>query len=135
MAGTYDTFKADENLEKEGIELDYGDAGLFLIARAGGSNKDFARMMEKVFRPYRRQMDAGTMDEKVADKLLAEVFAKTVILDWKGVTDKNGKNLPFNEANATKLLTDLPDLFVDLREQAMKVANFRALEVEADLKN
>lgn len=135
MGGTYDTFKADESLEQQGIELDYGDAGLFKIARAGGSNKEFARLMEKVFRPYRRQMDAGTMDEKVADKLLAEVFAKTVILDWKGVTDKNGKNLPFNTENAVKLLTDLPDLFADLREQAMKIANFRAVEIEADLKN
>lgn len=133
--GTYGAFGTDESLEKKGIEIDYGDAGTFLVARAGGANKKFQKMVEQKFRPYRRQVQAGTMDNDVADRLLAEVFASTVLIDWDGVTDEQGEEMACTAENAVKLFTDLPDLFSDLREQAQEASNFQALEVENDLGN
>ena len=135
MTSTYSAFANNEELETQGIVVDYGPAGKFLIARAGGANRKFQRVSEKVFRPYRRQIEAKTIDPKVADKLLAQVFAQTVILGWENVTDRDGNELEFSPDNAQKLLLDLPDLFASLREEAVAAANFRADEVEEDLGN
>lgn len=135
MTSTYSAFANNEELETQGIVVDYGPAGKFLIARAGGANRKFQRVSEKVFRPYRRQIEAKTIDPKVADKLLAQVFAQTVILGWENVTDRDGNELEFSPENAQKLLLDLPDLFASLREEAVAAANFRADEVEEDLGN
>jgi len=66
---------------------------------------------------------------------MAEVYAETVLLGWTGVADENGTPLPFTKENCVKLLTDLPDLFRDIQEQAQRVANFRAADLEADAKN
>jgi hypothetical protein len=38
MSGTFAAFKSDVDRERNGLWLDYGDAGEFLVARAGGAN-------------------------------------------------------------------------------------------------
>jgi len=132
---TYETFKTDEELEKKGIEIDFGDTGCFLVARAGGANQRFKKASEKKFRPYRRQIESGTIDPKVANRLMVEVFAESVILDWQNVTDENGEEMACTYDNVVKLFTDLPDLFSEIQQEAMKFANYKAMEVEEDLKN
>lgn len=131
----YDLFGTDKELEKDGIVLNYGKGGKIKIARAGGANSRFAKALETKMRPYRRQFEAGTMDETVANDLLLEAFAETVVLGWEGVQDREGNELAFTRENVTKLFKDLPDLFTDVREQAMKFANFRVTQVEADAGN
>lgn len=135
MSSLYDVFETNKDIEKTGIILDYGSAGKIKIARAGGSNVNFAKVLEQKMRPYRRQFETGAMADSVANKLLIETFAETVILGWEGVVGRDGNPLPFSRENVIQVLNDLPDLFVDLREQAMKVANFRADVVEADAGN
>lgn len=130
----YDMFKTDEKHESNGIELDYGDCQI-RIARAGGSNKKYGDLLSKRLKPYRRQMDTGTMDNTVAEKILAEVYAETVIIGWTNVKDREGNVMKFTKENCVKLLLDLPELFRDIQEQASKVANFREAEIEEDTKN
>lgn len=67
--------------------------------------------------------------------MLIRTFADAVILDWQGVTDRNGELLPLTKENVVAVFTDLPDLFVDVREAAAKAATFKALDVDADVKN
>lgn len=131
----YSLFGTDKAMEQSGIVLDYGSAGKIKVARAGGSNSRFAKALEAKMRPYRRQFEAGTMDDEVANKLLIEAFAEGVILGWEKVKGPDGKELKFSRENVIKLFTDLPDLFADVREQAMKVSNFRAEQVEEDAGN
>jgi hypothetical protein len=75
------------------------------------------------------------MDPKVADRLLIEVFVDSVVLGWEDICGRDGAIMPFTRDNCIKLFTDLPDLFLDVREQAMKAANFRELEADTDSKN
>lgn len=132
----YDTFTTDANLENDrGIDLDYGADGIITIHRAGGANRKFQRVMEGKMRPYRRRIENGTLENEVAERLLAEVYAEAVVVGWSGVKDRKGKDMPFSSDNAVTLLTDLPDLFRDIQEQAGRVANFRAAEIDADVKN
>lgn len=135
MASIYDQFQTDAEHETKGIEIDYGDGGVFRIKRAGGANNEFAKALEARTRPYRRQIEMGTIDQKVADKLLIETFVDTVLITWEGVKDREGKDIKYSKEAAVKLFTDLPELFVDIREKAMNVANFLIGNVEDDAKN
>ena len=136
----YKLFKTDENLETDGIWLEYGQTEKgepvrIKIARAGGHNSSFSKALEKATRPYRKAIQTGMLDNKTADKLYKEVFADTVVLDWINVEGPDGKPMEFKRENVLKLFEDLPDLFADLREQANHVALFRDEVREADLGN
>lgn len=137
MSDLYKMFETDKNLETEGIWYSFDKDTKFLLARAGGSNIRFAKILENKTRPYRRQIDNGTIDTEFGNSLLIEAFAEAVILGWTGVKakGKNGKEMKYSVENAVKLLTDLPDLFAELREEAARAANFRNEEIEEDVGN
>jgi hypothetical protein len=131
----YKKFRTDKKVEREGIELEYGDGAIFRIARAGGSNKGFKRRMEQVQRKYRRQIHHGLLTEDQGRKVLVEAYADTVILGWENVTDADDNPLDFTRENVIQVLTDLPDLFDDIREQAEDASLFRETIQEADAGN
>lgn len=126
MAGTYKAFETDKTVEnEEGITLDYGEAGKFKIHRAGGANQRFKNYATAKTKPYTRQMQQNTLDEAVATELQADIFAKTVVVGWEGVTGRDGKELPYNFENCKQLLLDLPDLFADIQKAAQDASLFR----------
>lgn len=136
----YKQFKADPNLEKDGIVLQYADNSKgepieFRIARAGGGNAAFTKRLEVLTKPYRRQIQTETIERAQVDKLIRQAYAETVVLGWKNVEDEAGNPLPFTVENCVKLFTDLPDLFADIQEQAQKAVLFRAELREADAGN
>lgn len=135
MTSIYDMYATDHQREVEGFWHPVTDKISFRLARAGGANMGFTKTLEQKTRPHRRQLDDDNMDVALANKLLIETFAETVILDWKGITDANGKKVAYSPAAATKLLTDLPDLFTELRESAAKQANFRIKGIKDDVGN
>lgn len=136
----YKTFQTDKELESRGVLVEYGmdDNGnpiRFRVCRAGGANSPYAKKLEATYKPYRRALNTETMDEKLADKLLKEVFFGTVVTGWENVTDENGQKLDFNKENFVKLMTDLPDLWADIRQQSMNISLYRTEELKADAKN
>lgn len=132
----YSKFGTSKDAESgAGVDLDYGKMGKFRIHRAGGSNARYKNFAQAKMKPYNRQIQAGTMDDDVATKLMVEIFAKTVIVGWAGVKDRDGKDLPFSVDNAIQLFTDLPDLFSDIRAAALDHQTFMAEEKEIAVKN
>jgi hypothetical protein len=129
MPNVYEAFETSKKLEQDGIVLDYGSFK-FTIARAGGANRKFANLLDRKLRPHRRAIQAGVFDDETAQRLLAESYAEAVVLGWEGVTDRDGNPLPFNRENCVRLLTDLPSLFEDVREQAQNASNFLAADRE-----
>lgn len=135
MSSIYEMFATDLKIEVEGFTHRITDKISFQLARAGGANAKFSKAMEIKTRPYRRQITEDTMDITLANKLLIEAFAETVVLGWEGITDSDGKEIEFSVKAAVQLFTDLPDLFNELREAAAKQSNFRASEVQDDVGN
>lgn len=140
MGGLYNQFKTDGNLEKEGIVLDYGPNSSgkpmqIRIARAGGTNIAFSKSFERHTKPYRRMFQTGVIDDALSQQVMRQVYVDSVILGWENIEDENGKELAFTSDNVNKVLTDLPDLFVDIVEQSKNAALFRATIRESDLKN
>jgi len=103
------------------------------LSLAGGANKRFQKLLERRLEPHQRAIQSGLMDESLARKILAECFAETVVIGWDGVTNRAGQPIAFSKDACTALLLDLPDLFDELRDQAVKTSNFRraAREVTA----
>lgn len=132
--GVYDMFSTDTSLETEGIDIDYGEFSI-KIARAGGANKRYVKVLEAKSKPYRRAIDTDTIDSEIVQRILRETYATTVVLGWKGITDSEGKAIKFSKESCVKLFEDLPDLFIDIQQQASKMALFRKEILEADSKN
>lgn len=130
----FSLFGTDHKMEKEGIIVDYG-AFKFRIARAGGANSDYLRVLRAKYRPYRHRFQTDTISEEVTKKILAEVYAEAVILGWSGVCDEDGKEIEFTKENCVELLLALPDLFEDLQAQATDYKLFRQKELETEAKN
>lgn len=129
----YAIFETDTDLETKGRWIDYGVAGEYLIARAGGSNRKYADLLSKRMKPYRRQIDTGTMNNEKAKTILIQTFVDAILLGWKNVNGRDGNPLEFTRENAIQLMTDLPSLMEDLQKQAMNFSVFRRHEVEKDL--
>lgn len=159
----FSQFKTSPDLEVKGILFDYGvnarvrakllaegatpqqaterAAVTFRVARAGGANTKFQRVLERKLKPYRRQIQAETMENELAERLLREAYAETVIIGWEnvdgedGVVGRSGESLPYTVQHCFELMTALPDLFKDLQAQAGSMALYRAEVLEADAKN
>lgn len=135
MTNPYSLFKTDENLEaKKGVVLEYPGFSI-TIHRAGGSNKKYVQALAEKMKPYRKKLENGLLDEDTATKLLIDIYAETIIVGWDNVADEHGNILKFSKENCVKLLTDLPELFKDIQEQANDIAIFKAEIEEIEEKN
>lgn len=139
----YAQFKTDGKLETKGVQIDYGSFRV-TIARAGGKNKKFDKILEARTKIYRRSIQTETMDKDLGDEVLRTVYAEAVILNWetrvddkfkKGIEGPKGELLPVNTKNLVATFEALPDLFDDLREQANRIAIFRQEILEEDAGN
>lgn len=141
MGGLFKQFKTDGNVEKEGLWLEYGTADgsgqpiRILIARAGGANVAFQKAFERHSKPFKRLIQIGQMEDEQSKRMMRNVYADSVIKGWENVEDENDQPLEFNRENVIHVLTELPDLFVDIVEQANKGALFRQDLLEADSGN
>ena len=127
----YKMFKTSEYNEKEGIFIELAPGVKFKITRIGGSNKKYQEMFANLTRPYKRLIDSGNLQNDMARKLLITAFTEAALVGWEGVTDAAGNPLEYTKENATKLFTDLPDLFDTLNTEASNAQNFKDEEVES----
>jgi hypothetical protein len=140
MSSLFKQFKTDLKKEQEGIPVTYaanedGSLPTFHVKRRGPTNPQWAKALERESAPYRRLLELGTLDSKIADRIMLRVFCSSVLTGWENVQDKDNKALPYTFENAIQLFTELPELYLDLSEQAGKLAGFRIETQESDAKN
>lgn len=141
--GMYDIFETDEDLESSGIWIDYGDFRV-KIASASQGNKKYVKYAEKALKPVRKAMQAGALSNERSIAIMSDIYAKTIVLDWetmkdgkmvKGIEQRDGSIAPVNYETIRQVFLDLPNLFIDIQEQANSIANFRKAELEEEAKN
>jgi len=64
-------FETDASVEREGIWVEYAPGVEIRIARAGGSNKRFAKTMQRLAKPHRRAIQTESVDEDVLKELVS----------------------------------------------------------------
>ena len=132
----YEMYQTDTGKERDkGVKLEFPGGAKIWVRRAGGQNTAYEKAIEAVMKPYRRQIRQNMLEEGKAQELEAVAYARGVILDWEGVNDEAGNTLDCTEENIVKLFTDLPDLFVEVKQQATDLSNFRREQQESDAKN
>lgn len=142
----YANFKTSRNVEMEGVILEDPNFEV-RIRRAGGANKAYEKQLEAALRPYRRSIDMGNVDNEQANKLLAPVFARTIIVSWAAkdaegemqdgmIHDpKTGELVEATQETIVEALNTFPELFSWIRTQASNTALFLDSVIEVDAKN
>tara|TARA_R110000803_G_scaffold28011_5_gene65077 strand:- start:1658 stop:2056 length:399 start_codon:yes stop_codon:yes gene_type:complete len=128
-------FASDPDQEKNGIWLDYGNGTRIKMARAGGANEKFKRTMTAKMKPHKRLLDSEQMPDDLAEKIMHEVYAQTVVLDWEGVAELDGTAIPYTHANVISVFERFPAFFQDIIEQAGKLSMFQVIAEELAEKN
>lgn len=142
----YQMYQTDTNAEsEEGIELTYEEMFGFKVKRAGGSNRAYSERLSKKMKPYRRQIEMDVLPSGVADRIVAEAYAETVIIDTYIIDDGKkiyGKMYTLAGEVITKTKEDIvavflatTELFRDVQEQCNKISLFRKETLDADIKN
>lgn len=140
-------FATDVQKECDGVAIQYGaneDGSIpaFHISRASRSNTRYQKKLEFATRPYRRQIELGTLDDSVAERVFMEVFVDSVLKGWENIklSDVTGDVTdegfaPFTRDNAVNLFTRLPELYDDLQAQSKSAALFKEEQMEVATKN
>lgn len=122
----------------KGSWLNFPGGRRFRVKRAGGANKKFTRAFNAATRPYKRQMDAGTMDDDLGDEIMRDLYARTIIMDWEGIKDAEGNDVPFTQDNVKAFFAQFPELFnevVKLSNDLNTFAEYKVREAEEALGN
>lgn len=127
MSTLYDQFETSAKAELEdGIMVEIpGSGAQFWLKRAGGSNTEFTKFVERENRKVRA---AGKeLTGEFGEEIIRTALAHHLLFKWENVTDRKGKEMKFTPENVIKLLTDLPDLIMVLYGQAANPDNFLAV--------
>lgn len=116
MADIKKIYGTDKKKETDGIWKDMGDGLSMRIARMNNAN--YRKRFQVLTKPHQRALRKDRLSEDIAEKIMIQCLAETIVLDWKGV-EENGKEIPFSVENATRILTEYPDL----REYVNDIAN------------
>ena len=130
----FKTFATDEKLEVEGRWVPFDSKTSFKIARA--YNKHFNRLFQRMYDANKHALKAkGPEAEALADSIMCEVMAKTILVDWKGPVLIKGEDLgAYSAAGAQKAL-QIKEFRAWVNAQADDTAAFKVEQDEEDEKN
>jgi len=95
------------------------------------SRRAFERMME----PYSIRLNGGgKLTDEENKSLNVRFYSENIIKGWKGIKDREGKEIKFSPEACAKLLSDpkLNSFFALIIRMAANDASFEAAKAEAD---
>lgn len=127
-------FGTDKKKEVEGVWYDMGDGCRLRVARKG--NRRYTEKYQQLDRERSivRRAQLETLGDEEGEKVLAELIAHAILVDWEGVKD-NGKEIPYSTEAAYEQLVKYPDFRVLVTELSEQQAMYRAEQQKADVKN
>jgi hypothetical protein len=135
-------FKTNTKREIEGVPVTFGanDDGsvpTFFVARASQANVQYTKELERVSRPFKRQIQLGILPDDKNRKIYLEVFIGTLLKGWENIQDEDGKEIDFTADNARMIFADesMADLYNTLIEVSNSAALYREGEIEEQTKN
>jgi len=114
---------------EEGSWIEYQGSN-FKIAYAGSTR--FARVKDRIEKPHRRMIEKGMVDPGDQKKWLIQALGEAILLDWNGVYDEDGNQVPYSKAAAVQALTNSEDFREFVMTFSMELANFREVQKEVE---
>lgn len=131
-----EAFGIDPELEEQGVWVEIVKDVKVKVCAIGTQNH--MKILEKLKAPHQAQIRANTLDPEIEEAIHVKAMAKTVLVDWEGMTDPDtNKPLPYSYENAVKLLSDprLKRFKGTIFSIATQQETFRKQEVEESTKN
>lgn len=119
--------KIDQEAANEGVWVSYDEGVKFKIASE--SRPSYKRALARVYKANKKAIDQGSMSEEKAQKMMAEIAAENLVLDWKGLKSGDA-DLSFDPETAKSIFTDprYVELYNWVTEQASEIENFRSAD-------
>ena len=113
----------DETRNADGVPIRVGlnrkNEEVIMIVAEIGNPKHLDAMRE-----YERALESSRRNQNKRRKINATIIAKGILIDWKGVIDKNGKAVPATLENKIDALMQSSRLLGDIVDAAGDPANF-----------
>ena len=119
-------FKTDRTRENQGVWVPIGDGARLLVARL--NNEYYKQVFLNASRPFKTQVRTGTISEDQAEQILRECYSKAILLDWDGLQDDEGTDIPYSQEKAYELLG-----IADFRALVEELAGTRELYRKEEL--
>lgn len=125
----FDIFGVNESVAEDGKWFKFGKSIEIKIRRfKSKKSRDVRSALEA---PYKRAMKfSSALPDDIAEDITTEHIAVGIIVDWKGVTDKDGNAVPYSKSAAMQFLKALPELRDAVAEISLSLDNFREEEKE-----
>lgn len=130
----FSEYLTDSTLEEDGVwmRLRRGDAEV-LVARAGNSrHEDLVRRLRK---KHGRGFRGDELPQEVEESIALEALSKTILLDWRGIEDDEGKEIPYSSEKARELLKASRDFRLEVTQIATEMEVYKREEQEAGKKS
>jgi hypothetical protein len=95
-------FATDEKLEVEGKWFPLSKTASVLVARSG--NPDYIKQLRAKMKDAQLDLSGGDEADQVAEEIMIDVMAETVLKGWKGIKDKAGAAVPYSVEQARTYL-------------------------------
>lgn len=124
--------ETNKDLEENGVWMPIGEGAEVKVARIG--NEKYLSLLRKKVKANRAVLEnEDDLAAKMSEKVAIEVYARTILLDWKGIA-ANGVPLEVNVANAEKLLA-IKDFREKVKNYAESMENFQDKKEEEIIKD
>lgn len=124
--GFLSKYKTDKTAEVAGVWVEMDEGVEIRVARLNNEKaRDERRKLEKPYRNFQQVPD------KVSEEIMRKVVARTVLVDWRGLTDEDGKAVPYSAEKAEELFVAYPDFLNDVVGASMARETFQAQATEA----
>jgi len=124
----FSTFATDLDLEENGVWVDFGDGASCKIARVG--NPEYKKILRELLKPFQNKHSRKNISEEDWLDINCKVESKTILLDWKGWEDDNGKAIKYSEKNAFDMLHGLKDFRSNVMLVAEEQSSFALIAAE-----
>lgn len=129
----HDSFAVNDTLVNQGTWIPFDSKSSFLIARTG--NKEYRKLFSSLYKRHKLALKTkGDAAEALAEKIQIELFAKTILLGWRGEVKLQKVDIPYNTDNAMKVLA-IAGFMEWVVEQSGDMEAFKAVQDEEDEKN
>jgi hypothetical protein len=89
-------------------------------------SKKSRNVRERIEAPHKRlNKFGGKISDDVQNDITKEHMAEAILIDWKGVKDKDGNVVPYSKAAAMQFFTLLPEFMDQIATLSLDLDNYR----------
>ena len=130
----YELLETDQVAEEKGIWIDISDGVRIKIAST--ESKRYREKVTQLLKPYRKILQAGgRVPDAKQEQITVDSIVDGLLLDWEGVSDREGAILEYNRENARKVVGELKRLRDIVLEVASEAEVFNKRVIEEAAKN